>query len=121
MNYFRGCPICGQELQANAHAPEIAPWRCDECRRSWWVAELTMEARQHFQLHRRDFGYQGTPGHEMVAAGVLAERVAANGRGVSVRRDQLGLVHRDVLAGLLARHPNIHSNFADEMKMQVEG
>jgi len=118
--YHRTCLVCGATLQPNAHGPETAPWRCDICCRSYWVAELTQEGRRHFRREQRDFGWGGTPGEVGVRTERDAEVREARARGVSLRREQLGLVSRDVIERLLARHHGrIGSKFEAEMRRQV--
>lgn len=121
MNYLRTCHICGQELVPSAHGPSTPPWQCLECHHAWWTSELSQEARQAFQPNRRDFGYKGTPQDSWVAGQRSQEMAEALHRGVSLRPDQLGLVHHDLLHSLLQRFPDMHADFANHIRAQVRG
>ena len=118
--YLRRCPICGRNLLPNSDGWWVPPWKCDECRQSWWVAELTQEARRHFRRDQRDFGVLGSAGYLVVRTAVDAEMEEAEARGVSVRREQLGILPRETLSGLMIRHPLIHKDFVVHMKQQAE-
>lgn len=119
VSYHRTCPICGVSLSVNADGPWTPPWRCDPCRQSWWVSELTQEARACFRREQCDFGWGGTKGEKAVRQAVRVECEQAAVRGVSLRREQLGLVSGEILTGLLARHPKILPAFGQQMTMQV--
>ena len=117
--YHRTCPICGRGLAPNMDGPWTPPWRCDECHVSWWVAELSVSARLAFRKAQHDWGFPGQPGHESVNDQRDSEMQDANHRGVSLRREQLGLIPASVHAALLKRHPKIHPEFAAAMRQQA--
>lgn len=109
--YHRSCPWCGGNLEANCAAPDTPPWRCDACHWAFWVAQLTPEARNEARPHCFDWG----PGHheatKKIHAAVDAERLEAAIRGVSVRREQFGLLRKEDVAALVARH-HVSPHFA---------
>jgi hypothetical protein len=84
---------------------------------SWWVAELTPEARASFDRERRDHGYAGSPSQKAVREGVRIEAEEAAVRGTCIRREQIGLVPKETLSALLARH-RVAPDFAAQMTAQ---
>lgn len=117
--YHRSCPHCGCDLKPNALGPDTPPWRCDECHTSWWVAELSQYARQHYNPHKLDWGHRGSEPHLKIRAQVAAELEVAIKRGVSLRREQLGLVLPRTLDALMRRGLHISKDFLQEMQAQV--
>lgn len=110
--YHRSCPFCGGNVDANCAAPDTPPWRCAACLWSFWVAQMTPEARCSVRPSRLDWGEGHHEATKKIHADVEAERLAAHVRGVSVRREQLGLVNKDDLALLLKRH-HLSPHFAE--------
>lgn len=117
--YLRTCPADGAPLVPNTDRPEIPPWRCDECHHSYWVAELTTYARLAYRRPQRDFGHLGSKTHKTIRAEVLAELEAACHRGLSVRREQLGLLRPRTMENLLLRGHPIHPEFEALMRAQL--
>jgi hypothetical protein len=97
---------------SNAGTP---PWWCPPCRVYYWVAELSQQARESYRYGRHDFGYQNEPGFQAVRAAVENELAEAKDRGVSLRREQIGLVPPATLDALLARF-KVRPDFADLMR-----
>lgn len=118
ISYHQNCPSCGGPLQPNAMGPQTPPWRCDECLVSWWASELTPVALQAFRRERWDWGDGGTVGHSEVREAVRVEAEKAAMRGVSLREEQIELVHPDVHKGLLNR-AKIAPGFADKMRTHL--
>lgn len=114
--YHRSCPRCGCQLLPNLGDPLTPPWRCDECRTSYWVAELSQEARLSYRVAQRDFGHAGSASHREVRRAVGSEREEAIRRGVSIRHDQLGLFKRETLVKLLRSGLVISRAFEHEIK-----
>ncbi len=54
------CPLCGAPMARTASHAHSAPWLCAPCKRAWWEAELTKEARARFRPSVRDFGHDPT-------------------------------------------------------------
>lgn len=79
LGYLTSCPLCGGPLSVHVGPGQNAPWLCNGCRRGWWCAELTADARSRFRSQHADFGRDGT-----VAAAVAVERAEALSRGHSV-------------------------------------
>jgi DNA-directed RNA polymerase subunit M/transcription elongation factor TFIIS len=102
--HHKTCPRCGGILHPNIAGPETPPWRCDECHKSYWVAQLTQEARQHFRHAQHDYGWLGSPGHTLVHEAIEVEMREAAARGVSLRREQIGLIGKAELKALMERH-----------------
>lgn len=113
--YHRHCPICGAALVPNATNPYTAPWRCDVCLISWWVSELTQEARAAFRVRQEDWGTLNSASHKAVRAAVHEELARALIRGTSVRQDQLGLIPPATLTAIL-RQFNINPSFVTAIK-----
>jgi len=98
------CPKCGQPLRVLVAAPTVAPWHCDPCGLSWFNSEVT--AREKWN---RAWAWSNPVIRAQVAKGVQEELAAAQGRGTSLREDQLALAHRSVLDTLL---PKLRGEFA---------
>lgn len=113
--YIQSCPRCGGPLAPNASGPHTAPWRCDECRQSYYAAELTQDARAAYRMAQRDYGTLGSPAQRQVATAVREETHAAAARGTSLRRDQLGLVTPETMDALLSGFA-VHPSFAAQMR-----
>jgi hypothetical protein len=117
--YFKTCPHCGGQLQPNASGPEIPPWRCDDCLVFYWVAELSQEARASYRPAQMDWGHRGSAAHLAVREAVRIEAEQACLRGVSVRREQLGLLDKRSVSGLLRRGHVIRPDFEHELRQQT--
>lgn len=99
LGYLVSCPKCGGGLVVHVGPGQNAPWLCEGCRRGWWQAELTSEARRRFRPEHADFGRDGT-----VAAAVAAERAEALERKHSVHPSLAALPGvAERLDGFLAR------------------
>lgn len=118
--YHRVCIADGYPLAPNAAGPQTAPWRCDECHTSWWVAELTREAHDAWRLNQGDFGHRGSETYKAIRAAVAIEVEAAMKRGVSLRREQLGLVAPRTIQALLKRGHVIEKGFEAEMRAHAK-
>lgn len=114
-HYHMLCPRDGSQLLPNAGGPDTPPWRCDECHLSWWVAELSQEARKHYRREQQDWGHMGSAGHKAVREAVHDEMEVAAVRGVSLRREQLGLFSKHTIDLLLERH-HVTSHFHEQMR-----
>lgn len=68
------CPGCGQRLQPSVLGAATPPWQCQLCRRGWWNAELTPDARLAYQPAWRTHTGPDAPG---IAAAVDQEHAAA--------------------------------------------
>ena len=117
--YLRSCPADGNPLVPNIDRPEIPPWRCDECHHSYWVAELTQSARDAYRRPQRDYGHLGSKTHKAVRAAVLAELEQACRRGVSLRREQIGLLRPRTIESLLKRGHRLDPEFEAQMRAQL--
>jgi hypothetical protein len=103
-HYHVLCLKCGGDLTAYAGSPDIPPWWCEDCRLFYWTAELTQEARAAYRKEMHDFGHPGSTEHKAVREAVHAEAELAAVRGISLRREQLGLVSKPTLRALIKRH-----------------
>ena len=75
--YLRRCLICGRNLIPNSDGWWTPPWKCVECRQSWWVAELSQDARKAFR--REQLGLR--PPREPAARGHSGRGGRGAGRG----------------------------------------
>lgn len=84
MGYLTTCPLCGSQLQPHVGDAQSAPWLCTVCRRGWWCAELTGDARRLFRPLLGDFGHQPAAGRDVEIHDAML-------RGHSVPDHMLGL------------------------------
>ena len=101
VSYSTRCPLCNGALYPVVLGPDSAPWMCVICRHSWWVAELTADARKLFRAVYGDFGFG--PDTDALRQAVEAERVEAVERGTSCREDQIALLPVAGLKWLVSR------------------
>lgn len=99
--YLLDCPSCGQQLTPSLGDWQTPPWACHIDHRLFWVEELLPLSRQNFRPQYHDFGY-GDHNKGLVARR-YAETIAAQLRGTSVREEQLGLLDKGTLEGLMKR------------------
>lgn len=91
IDYHTDCPSCGRPLEVAATRsldPDTAPWLCNACRRGFWAAELSAEARAAYRVEFHDYGHG--PAATAVRRAVQAEWLHAHARGTSLRSDQSG-------------------------------
>ena len=119
-SYFRLCLRCGGHLSPVATGPTIPPWMCEQCNIYYWVAELVPEARQSYRYESWDYGEPTSDSHRSIRAAVDNEMQEASHRGVSIRREQLGLISKESLKAVMATQKGrIHPDFEAHMKQQT--
>ncbi len=70
------CLICGHALEYLRLDADHAPYRCPQCMRGWFIAEL--ENREHWDSHRHHFR---APVRALVTKKIHAEVALARSRG----------------------------------------
>src|SRR5579863_1857111 len=80
--------MCDEPCTLQVGDGQTPPWRCAHCRRAWWDAELTDEARAAYNKHTDDFHW--TSGVRDARDG---ERQLTHLRGVSVAPEHLEHLH----------------------------
>jgi hypothetical protein len=114
--YRTKCPIDGFELLPVALDSTVPPWFCMRCRHSWWVTQLSEDARKQFRPAVEDFGYG--PELEALEALVATEKQEAETRGTSCREDQIELLQAPTLRWM-ALDPKIHEDFKASVKPEL--
>ena len=115
--YREHCPKCGTKLLPNAAGPETPPWRCDHCRISFWVSEITPSAVVAFRPEQLDHGHGSTASHSEVRQNVADEAALASLRGTSIRHDQLDLIAAETHTAVLKAFA-VHPDFAPLMEQR---
>lgn len=96
------CPSCGQPLSPVALHPDTAPWLCPAvtgCAAGFWHAEVTGDGAAHYRAQFRDWG-RDVAVVARIRAAVSDEYLAAQGRGTSLREDQIAIATTRGLSAL---------------------
>lgn len=113
--YLQSCPECGHQLAPVTLDPSCPPWLCAGCRRAWWVAELSAEARQSWQPASRSHSWKAL---RSIVAARETEMAAALERGTSTLPEHLPLLsaaHLGRVEALLAKGAPFRALVASEI------
>lgn len=99
MTYLLSCPNCGAQLQPVVLGPDSAPWLCALCHISFWVAELSGQARDAWQPTVKCYDWRAR--REMLDRATADEAAAASLRGTSALPEHLGLLSAGQLSTLV--------------------
>jgi hypothetical protein len=99
--YHLSCPHCGALLEPYVGTPESAPWLCQNCRRGWFAAELTPEARKAWRPLEKDHHGLDHDAFMQIDLDRHLEIDEARKRNTSARHDHLALLRADQMVTLL--------------------
>ncbi len=116
LSYQTTCPKCGAQLQPVALGPHTAPWLCAGCHRGFWACELSSYARSVYRSDKDDWGFGQS--RQSIQTEVEVEQSQALLRGTSLREDQIGVAHVDVITSL-ANRMGIAFSFASLLKAEL--
>lgn len=110
--YLTRCPSCGAQLTHHAGHPDAAPWTCVPCMKSFWVAELSHEAREMYRPWLHDWGHGDAP--NALREAVLKEREVARERGTSTLPEHIGMLSKEDIVQV--HKWNLHPDFKKLLK-----